>query len=177
MLQLTIRKETTTLGTAGEMRSIRVDAGSLSHLISVVEPDQRAPGDPPDSWRTYILDRSCSDPGASLLHALELGVLVTARWLAVELLKDPAPPVTATQPMIYLSGDPEHEPSLRVYLSPNINFGGYDALTYGLCCVRLTGPRHLDTARFYASREQALAVLIEHAAPWIASALEKEIAT
>lgn len=126
------------------------------------------------SWlvRAYDLD-ICGEGAraASLLHALELGIAAAARWIAVELLRDPVP-----------LGDRE----------PRVEQA--DGVALALWGQFLCGPwpgysRHVEDhgdhwdahgckgplPQWCATREQALAVLIEHAAPWIAAALVKEV--
>jgi hypothetical protein len=107
------------------------------------------------------------------LHALELGVAVAARWIAVELLRDPerAP------------GEDRVVGAKGVYL--RLRSWDHPAMQLVVCDTPLGVYDNRDgtyrawwrdiPSRYCAVEEQALAVLIEHAAPWIAAELAKEI--
>jgi hypothetical protein len=176
MLKLTLKRND------GIAAGWEFNAGDVSILFSLVEPDPTPPGEPPDAWRLYVLQGSCSDFAASLLHGLELGVSASARWIVVELLKDPAPPAEderAEGAALWLKLAEKHSPALFTVMS--------SAGELGVVGVSNVQPMHAPgTCWWYscsmalvsvgqrAAQEQALAALIEHAAPWIALELVKE---
>lgn len=186
MLKFGVHRETSSLGQAGDMHSIVVDAGSIPGLISIVEPDSTKPGEPPDPWRGYVLRLNCSVWAASLLHALELTVAEAARWIAVELLKHPAPPsrkkkaagVAGTT--LWLVRAAKESRSLRLH-STHAAGGEHLVLGHTMGGPLLYGAKGLAQEHSHvcpcASEEQALAWIVEQAAPWIAVALVKEIGT
>jgi len=123
---------------------------------------------------------------ASLLHGLELGIASAARWIAVELLKKPAPPTTAAKKKgidgvaLWLAKNGDLSCTLRLH-SANVKGGAHLVLgtieqseVYTLASDIIDAP---GRACLFATREQALAALIEHGAAWIAAALVKEIET
>jgi hypothetical protein len=171
MLKLTIKRETASLGKAGDMHTVVVTAGGVSRLLSLVEPDGRLSDEPPDSWRLYVLDGNCDAIAASLLHGLELGIASAARWIAVELLKDQTPPADEEKVegvALWLNLWDYHGKQLRASYAP---LGVYS--TTGVAPSYRTWWFDQQLG-YFAAEEQALAALIEHAAPWIAAALVKE---
>lgn len=114
---------------------------------------------------------------ASLLHALELGVAAAARWIAVELLKDPTPPPLGDERVygVGLALLPRDAYCLLQLLT-DLRVDDLGDIRYDSRQWNTAEMRDMNPARVVcASSEQALAVLIEHAAPWIAAALAKEI--
>lgn len=119
----------------------------------------------------------CGQPAASFLHALELGVAVAARWIAVELLYDPAGPAKGEERVHGVGLVLAHRNGYqRLQLLTDLkvdDLGGtyHDSRQWN--CVEM---RDMNLERVVcASKEQALSILIKHAAPWIAVALVKEI--
>ena len=126
-----------------------------------------------DKWDDPIAPRA-----ASLLYAFEQGVSAMARWIAVELLKDPGP-LPVGDERVYGVGLEllQHDSPWRLKLAHDLardDCGGIyrDARqwnTVEACDIDMIPQRSVC-----ASAEQALAVLIKHAAPWIAAALVAE---
>jgi len=124
---------------------------------------------------------------ASLLHGFELGIAATARWIAVELLKHPAPPTMAAKRRgidgvaLWLVQAQRGKPSRTLRLHSASTEGGAHVV---LGTVDQAGPVYTTISNAVgasghvyqlATKEHALAALIEHAAPWIAVALLKEV--
>jgi len=121
-------------------------------------------------YHVNLLQGGTDTEAASLLHALELGVAAAARWIAVELLRDPAPPAEGEEvegAVLWLVPWDRPATQLRVSYAP---LGVYDPRDGTL----KTWWHDVQFGRF-AAEEQALAALISHAAPWIAVALVKEL--
>lgn len=156
---------------------------------------RRAPGRGLPVWWVNTIGEPMHDPdctcGAgdsvaafSPLHVLELGVAATARAIAVGLIKHPAPPTMAAKRRgidgvaLWLVQEQKTSRTLRLH-SASTEGGAHVVLgTAGQA-----GPVYTTISDAVgasgrtcqlASQEQALAVLIEHAAPWIAAALVKE---
>ncbi|MCK9355599.1 MAG: hypothetical protein M0R22_00390 [Dehalococcoidia bacterium] len=121
--------------------------------------------------------------GASLLHALELGVAAAARWIAVELLRDSTPPGEGerTENVSLYTVFPTATPFSATLWLTGLGHAGtigqvsMDEPLAGVNVFRASWLADNDGPVDCASSEQALAALIEHAAPWIATALAKEI--
>lgn len=128
---------------------------------------------PAHGWLYVDRIESCNNGAASLLHALELGIASAARWIAVELLKDSRYEQYEEGVALYLD---EHDPT-RKDLHMNAGrvherFGGvFKNGDWSCTLVRDRFP--IPIVR--ASQEQAIAALIEHAAPWIATAIYDEV--
>jgi hypothetical protein len=109
---------------------------------------------------------------ASMLHALERGIASAARWIAVELLKNSAPPAEG-----------EKVEGVALWVNPWDVFGKQLRVSHAPLGVYTTSgvaPSYrawwLDQRLgYFAVEEQALAVLVSHAAPWIAAALAEEL--
>jgi hypothetical protein len=139
---------------------------------------------PAHGWQYVDRIERCNKGAASLLHALELGIASAARWIAVELLKDPTPSAEDEQVVpgsLWLEvrfhelSDGRTE-TWSTLCSQGEFLGAVNSISRG--AIHLPGSWEIDgyrDEREFASQEQALAVLIEHATPWIAVALEKEI--
>lgn len=152
-----------------------VSAGEHLDLVEVHEPRTGIP----DTWVVWVLDLGDVGRAASLLHALELGLAVAARWIAVELLKDPTKNATTDAGVL-----------LSVVKASDLRGSENEILFHGLHALGKVIEQNAHTwsvtefeddlsqaeTVLCASREQALAVLVEHAAPWIAAALVKEVA-
>jgi hypothetical protein len=145
-------------------------------LFFVSEPDSATdvdPDAPADAWRLYVLRGSCREYVANPLHGLEQGVAAVARWIAVELLKSPAPPVGDTEVegvegvVLWLEPWDRTAKQLRVSYAPLGVYAPRDGT------IRVWW-HDVQLGRF-AVEEQALAALVKHAAPWIAAALMREI--
>ena len=129
---------------------------------------------PAHGWLYVDRIERCNHGAASLLHALELSIASAARWIAVELLKDPTPPGNnAEGAALYLAEWDYTGHCLRVASrDESMPIGVIKrelATRWDVHAHRLFGPT------ICVSKEQALSVLIEHAAPWIAGAIEKEL--
>ena len=115
-------------------------------------------------------------PAASLLHGLELGVAAATRWIAVELLKDQTSPVEYEEiegvALVLRARDSYWRLQLAHGLARDDCGGVYqDSRQWNTVETRDMVPQR----SVCATKEQALAVLIEHAAPWIAAALLLEV--
>jgi len=159
---------------------------------------RRAPGRGLPVWWVDTIGEPMHDPdcncgaGGSVaafspLHALELGVAATARAIAVELLRDPTPSVEGEKVegiALWLNDKPipARLGAIR-YLRGSLFAADYVGL---VDTTRVPGKRdevtiggilgrNRDDEMNCASEEQALAALIEHAAPWIAVALAEEL--
>lgn len=143
-----------------------------------------------DKWCVLTCTELALSECASLLHALETGIAASARWTAVGLLKDPArrsdTPYVPGRVALCLeqhAGYPHGslpDEALWLWAGPSGHWlrgllypaptSGYPPETWVAQASSVPRER-----RMCASKEQALSVLIERAAPWIAAALEKEI--
>lgn len=118
----------------------------------------------------------CGQPAASFLHALELGVAAAARWIAVDLLDDPAPPPVGEERVYGVGLVLAHRSDYcRLQLLTDLqvdDLGGvyHDGRQWNTSEMRDMNPPRVVCA----TKEQALAVLVEHAHRWIAAALAKE---
>jgi hypothetical protein len=115
---------------------------------------------------------------ASRLHALELGILSSARWIAVELEKAPGP-LPAGEARVYGVGLdllPRGSGSYGLRLAHDLKREDLGAVGDNGAPWIAVGPYlQVMAPKPCASREQALTALIEHAAPWIAAALDEEL--
>lgn len=125
--------------------------------------------------------REQGQAAASLLHALELVIAASARWIAVELLKDPAPPADGEKVVgvaLWLE-DRDGSHVLMAALDGKLRNGRVYTHAGGAIAIRprLISAQGIDEDRVAcASEEGAFAALIEHIAQWIAAALVKEVA-
>jgi hypothetical protein len=165
---------------SGQQLGYELMAGPDNVWINDFWPEQQS-----TSW--IYVDRLAghNKPAASLLHGLELGIVAAARWIAIELLKDPAPPANCISGVgLWLVQVENHEPPLMALWSPlgelgvvgvsNVQPTHVWGTSWWISCP-LAHPLAQSPSRSYASSEQALATLIEHTAPWIAAALAKEV--
>jgi len=154
MLKLTVTKE---VGGGYLRERIIVGAGVHDPLVQVALPRKSQP----NTWMLCSSSRRITGtPAASLLHALELGIAAVARRIAVEILKDPAPPTLdeKVEGVALWLRDNDPAPLTRLWIfSPEW--------------------KHAVCVPWGLVFERELARQIEHAAPWIAAALAKGTAS
>jgi hypothetical protein len=161
MIRLTLKRTTD-----GEGYTVSVEG--CEGLFSVDDPWVESVNGLVPPWRLYVLQYGREKYAASLTHGLELGVAAVARWLAIELLKNPSEPAAG-----------ESVGGCRLWMA-----GPYLMRSFTDWSMRVEQHEdHWDAHGIgsrvipgeFACQEQAIAALIEHAAPWIALELAKEV--
>ena len=131
--------------------------------------------------RIYTVSEMPSEIAASPLHAFEMGVRASSRWIAVELLKHPNPPTKGKMVEgvalwttkrakdnyeIFLMTQKATQGTLGVFTDTPVLYSVYGLID--------TMPLNIPAGN-HASKEGAIATIIQHAAPWIAAALVAEV--